>query len=48
MTEAAKLELASLVAQIAREECRQLYEKRLTGLEEELTALYKRLEEYAD
>ena len=39
-------DLASLVADIAREECRKLYEKRLAGLEEELAALYKTLEEY--
>jgi hypothetical protein len=38
--------LASLVADIAREECRKLYEKRLTGLEEELAALYRTLEQY--
>jgi hypothetical protein len=38
--------LASLVAEIAREECRKLYEKRLAGLEEELAAVYKTLEEY--
>jgi ElaB/YqjD/DUF883 family membrane-anchored ribosome-binding protein len=31
-----KPDLASLVAEIAREECRKMYEKRLTGLEEEL------------
>lgn len=41
-----KPDLASLVADIAREECRKLYEKRLAGLEEELAALYKTLEEY--
>jgi hypothetical protein len=47
MTEAeTKPDLASLVAQIAREECRRLYEKRLAGLEEELSAVYKTLEEY--
>ena len=39
-------DLASLVADIAREECRKLYEKRLAGLEEELAALYRTLEEY--
>ena len=47
MTEAAKPDLASLIAHIAREECRKLYEKRLTGLEEELAALHRTLEEYA-
>lgn len=47
MTEETKPDLASLVAHIAREECRKLYEKRLTGLEEELAALYKTLEEWA-
>jgi hypothetical protein len=36
--EQTKPDLASLVARIAREECRRLYEKRLTGLEEELAA----------
>ena len=41
-----KPDLASLVADIAREECRKLYEKRLAGLEEELAALYRTLEEY--
>ena len=41
-----KPDLAGLVAEIAREECRKLYERRLTGLEEELAALYKTLEEY--
>ena len=41
-----KPDMASIVADIAREECRRLYEKRLTGLEEELAALYKTLEEY--
>ena len=35
----AKPDLASLVADIAKEECRKLHEKRLTGLEEELVAL---------
>jgi hypothetical protein len=44
--EGVKPNLASLVAEIAREECRELYEKRLAGLEEELAALYKTLEEY--
>jgi len=46
--EEVKPDLASLVAQIAREECKKLYEKRLRGLEEELAALYERLDEYAD
>jgi hypothetical protein len=41
-----KPDLAGLVAGIAREECKKLYERRLTGLEEELAALYKTLEEY--
>jgi len=41
-----KPDLASLVADIAREECRKLYEKRLAGLEEELAALYRTLEQY--
>ena len=40
-----KPDLASLVADIAREECRKLYEKRLADLEEELAALYRTLEE---
>jgi hypothetical protein len=38
--------LATLVAEIAREECGKLYERRLAGLEEELAALYKAFEEY--
>jgi hypothetical protein len=42
----AKPDLAGLVAEIAREECRRLYEKRLAGLEEELAAVYKTFEEY--
>jgi len=42
-----KPDLASLVAEIAREECKKLYEKRLKGLEEEVAALYKTLHEYA-
>jgi hypothetical protein len=47
LTEAqAKPDLVSLVADIAREECRRLYEKRLAGLEEELAAVYKTLDEY--
>jgi hypothetical protein len=41
-----KPDLATLVADIAREECRKLYEKRLAGLEEELAALYRTLEQY--
>jgi hypothetical protein len=41
-----KPDLASLVADIALDECRKLYEKRLAGLEEELAALYRTLEEY--
>jgi hypothetical protein len=41
-----KPDLASLVADIATEECRRLYEKRLAGLEEELAAVYRTLEEY--
>jgi hypothetical protein len=43
----AKPDLASLVADIAREECKKLYEKRLAGLEEELAAVYRTLDEYA-
>jgi hypothetical protein len=47
LTEAqTKPDLATLVADIAREECRRLYEKRLAGLEEELAALYRTLEQY--
>jgi hypothetical protein len=41
-----KPDIASLVADIAREECKKLYEKRLAGLEEELAAIYRTLEEY--
>jgi hypothetical protein len=41
-----KPDLASLVAEIAREECRRLYEKRLAGLGGELAAVYRTLEEY--
>jgi hypothetical protein len=41
-----KPDLATLVAEIAREECRRLYERRLAGLEEELAAVYKTLDEY--
>jgi hypothetical protein len=44
--EHAKPDLAILVADIAREECRKLYEKRLTGLEEELAALHRTIEQY--
>jgi hypothetical protein len=44
--EEVKPDLASLIADIAREECRKLYEKRLVGLEEELAVLYRTLEEY--
>jgi hypothetical protein len=43
-----KPDLANLVAHIAREECRRLHKKRLAGLEEELAALHRRLDEYAD
>jgi hypothetical protein len=39
-------DLATVVADIAREECRNLYERRLAGLEEELAAVYKAFEEY--
>jgi hypothetical protein len=41
-----KPDLATLVPDIAREECRKLYEKRLAGLEDELAALYKKFDEY--
>jgi hypothetical protein len=41
-----KTDLASLVADIAKEECRKMYEKRLAGLEEELAAIYRTLDEY--
>jgi hypothetical protein len=44
--EKTKPDLATIVAEIAREECRRLYEKRLACLEEELTVLYKKLDEY--
>jgi hypothetical protein len=44
--EQSKPDLVGLIADIAREECRKLYERRLAGLEEELAALYKTLEEY--
>jgi len=37
-------DLESLVAEIAREECKKLYEKRLSGLEEELAAVYRTLD----
>lgn len=42
----AKPDLATLVADIAKEECTKLYDKRLAGLEDELAALYKRFDEY--
>jgi hypothetical protein len=41
-----KPDLVGMIADIAREECRKLYEKRLAGLEEELAALYRTLEQY--
>jgi ubiquitin len=44
--EQSKPDLAGLIADIAIEECRKLYEKRLIGLEEELAALYRTLEQY--
>jgi hypothetical protein len=44
--EESKPDLATLVAEIARQECKKLYEKRLAGLEEELIVLYKKLAEY--
>jgi hypothetical protein len=44
--EEVKPDLASLVAEIAREEHKKLYETRLKGLEEELAAPYRTLEEY--
>jgi ubiquitin len=44
--EQSKTDLAGPIAGIAREECRELYEKRLAGLEEELAAVYRTLEEY--
>ena len=44
--EQSKPDLAGLIADIAREECRKLYEKRLAGLEEELAALYRTIDEY--
>jgi hypothetical protein len=43
--EEVKPDLESLVAEIAREECKKLYEKRLIGLEEELVSLYRILDE---
>ena len=46
MSEEVRPDLVGLVADIAREECRKLYEKRLAGLEEELAAVYRTLEEY--
>ena len=42
-----KHDMESLVADIAQREAKKLYEKRLTGVEEELAALYKTLDEYA-
>jgi hypothetical protein len=36
-------DLASAVAEIAKEECRKMYEKRVTGLKEELVTLYRTL-----
>jgi hypothetical protein len=45
-SEETKADLAIIVAGIAREECKKLYEKRLAGLEEELAAVYKTLDEY--
>ena len=47
MSEETKADLTIIVAEIAREECKKLYDKRLTGLEEELAALYKAFDEYA-
>ena len=41
-----KPDLAGLVAEIARDECKKMYEKRLADLEEELAAVYRTLEEY--
>jgi mannitol-1-phosphate/altronate dehydrogenase len=38
-------DLADLVADIAREECKKLDKRRLAGLEEELAAVYRTLEE---
>jgi hypothetical protein len=46
LSEEVRPDLVGLVADIAREECRKLYEKRLAGLEEELAAVYRTLEEY--
>lgn len=46
MAQVIKHDMESLVADIAQREAKKLYEKRLTGLEEELTALYKTLDEY--
>ena len=46
LAEVIKHDMESLVADIAQREAKQLYEKRLTGLEEELAALYKTLDEY--
>jgi hypothetical protein len=36
-----------LVVDIAKEDCRKLYEKRLVGLGDELTALYKEFDEHS-
>jgi len=47
LAQVTKHDLQSLVADIAQREAKKLYEKRLTGLEEELAALYKTLDEYA-
>ena len=44
--EQSKPDLTGLIADIAREECSKLYEKCLAGLEEELGALYRTLEDY--
>jgi hypothetical protein len=46
--EEVKPDLAGLVADIAKEECRKLYDKLLTGLEEELAALCKTLDELVE
>jgi hypothetical protein len=40
-----KHDMESLAADIAQREAKKLYEKRLTGLEEELAALYRTQEE---
>jgi quercetin dioxygenase-like cupin family protein len=39
---------APVIAEIAREECKKLYERRLAGLEEELAALHKALTKYTN